>query len=397
MFTLVLTGAGAAVAQTSGLDLHTTLQEAQAANLELRAARQNRAVALAGITIAGALPNPTLSFSATRDTPHESVVFDLPLEIGGKRAKRLAVSREEQAGTELDIQVLERNIRRRTREAFYRSVAAQQQTVQSKAALELSSRIKDIVQQRFDAGDVAQLEVIQADVELARAQADYEVALQTKKSADVLLVALINRKFDSPLELRGRLDEVPASPTMESNIEAALHSNPDVQKFTQQYKLEQRRLELAKSMRIPNLDLQGGADFNSPPDFKTGGRGQIGVAIPLFYRGQGEVAQSNARLEFLRLTLQSTQTMVSAEVAAAYFDYIAKVDQAERYSQNIVPQTTKLEQMAEESYTAGKSNLLTLIDAQRKLNDVHKAYIDSLFAAQSSFAALEEVVGAPLD
>jgi outer membrane protein TolC len=117
----------------------------------------------------------------------------------------------------------------------------------------------------------------------------------------------------------------------------------------------------------------------------------------LFYRGQGEVAQSNARLEFLRLTLQSEQTMVSAEAAAAYFDYTAKVNQADRYSKSIVPQSTKLEQMAEDSYTSGKSNLLTLIDAQRKLNDVRKAYIDSLFAAQSAFAALEEVVGAPLD
>jgi cobalt-zinc-cadmium efflux system outer membrane protein len=397
VFALLLTPAGSGLAQTSGLDLRTTLEAAQATNLELRAARQNRAVALAGITMAGAIPNPTLSFSGTRDVPHESIVFDLPLEIGGKRAKRLAVSREEQAGTELEIQLLERNVRRRTREAFFKSMAAHQQTVQTKAAFDISSRIKEIVQQRFDAGDVPQLDVIQADVELARSQADYEMSLQTEKSADVQLAALLNRKLDAPLQLQGRLEEVPASPTMESIIDTALHSNPDVQKFTQQYKLELRRLDLAKSMRIPNLGVQGGVDLNSPPDFNVGGRGQIAVSLPLFYRGQGEVAQSNARLELLRLTLQSEQTMVSAQVAAAYFDLTAKIGQADRYSKNILPQTTKLEQMAEDSYTSGKSNLLTLIDAQRKLNDVRKAYIDSLFAAQSSFAALEEVVGAPLD
>jgi cobalt-zinc-cadmium efflux system outer membrane protein len=389
--------ARASFPQTTGLDLRTSLQTAQSANLELRAARQNRAIALAGLNIASAIPNPIISFAAARDTPHESVVFDIPLEIGGKRAKRRAVSREEQAGTELDIQLLERNIRRRTREGFFRSLAARQQTAQSKATLDLASRIKDIVQQRFDAGDVAQLEVIQADVELARAQADYEMTLQAQKSADVLLAALLNRKLDSEIRLQGSLVEIPAAPVVESVIETAIHSNPDVQKFTQQYKLEQRRLELAKAMRIPNLELQGGVDLNSPNEFQVGGRGQIGISLPIFYRGQGEVAQSSARLEFLRLTLQSQQTMVSAEVAAAYFDYTAKVNQADSYAKNIVPQTTKLEEMAQESYAAGKSNLLTLIDAQRKLNDVRKTYIDSLFAAQSSFAALEEVVGAPLD
>jgi outer membrane protein TolC len=62
-----------------------------------------------------------------------------------------------------------------------------------------------------------------------------------------------------------------------------------------------------------------------------------------------------------------------------------------------VPQTVKLEEMAEDSYRSGKSNLLTLIDAQRRLNETRKTYLDSLFAVQSSFAVLEEVVGASLD
>ena len=190
------------------------------------------------------------------------------MEIGGKRAKRIAVAREEQAGTELEISVLERNLRRRTREAFFRSLAARDQAIQSQATLALSSRIKDIVQQRFNAGDVAEIEVIQADVELARAEADYEMVQQTEKSADVLLGALLNRKFDDHLQLDGRLDDLPSAIAMESVIDTALHSNPDVQKFTQQYTLEQRRLELAKAQRIPNLDLQGGVDFNSPPTFR---------------------------------------------------------------------------------------------------------------------------------
>jgi outer membrane protein TolC len=53
--------------------------------------------------------------------------------------------------------------------------------------------------------------------------------------------------------------------------------------------------------------------------------------------------------------------------------------------------------MAEDSYQSGKSSLLTLLDTQRRLNDVRKTYLDAVFSAQSAFAALEEVVGAPLD
>src|SRR5882672_6881683 len=94
-----------AFAQSAPLDLRGALETAQTANLELRAARQNRALAIAGIATARQLPNPTISFTAARDTPHEGVSFDLPVELGNKRGKRIALAREEQKATEIDIAV----------------------------------------------------------------------------------------------------------------------------------------------------------------------------------------------------------------------------------------------------------------------------------------------------
>ncbi|PYX89763.1 MAG: hypothetical protein DMG67_14325 [Acidobacteria bacterium] len=66
------------------------------------------------------------------------------------------------------------------------------------------------------------------------------------------------------------------------------------------------------------------------------------------------------------------------------------------YRNNLVPATLKLEAMAEESYQAGKSNVLNVIDAQRRTSDIKRAYLDSLFNFHSAFASLEEIVGEPL-
>jgi cobalt-zinc-cadmium efflux system outer membrane protein len=253
------------------------------------------------------------------------------------------------------------------------------------------------VQQRYDLGDVAQLEVIQAEVELARTAADYETTAQAQKAADVSLAALLNRKLDDQLALAGRLEDIPTAPALDTVTNEAMHSSGDVLKSTQDLAIEERRLALAKAQRIPNLDLTAGADFNSPPDFRAGGKGGLAVTLPLLYHGQGEVALSASRIELLRLTLASQRTNVAAQVAASYFDYAAKAHQAQQYRERIVPQTIRLEEMAEESYKAGKTNILTLLDAQRRLNDVQKAYIDALAAAQSSFATLEENVGVALD
>jgi cobalt-zinc-cadmium efflux system outer membrane protein len=338
-----------------------------------------------------------LSFGVARDAPHESALFDQPFEIAGQRGKRIAVAREEQKATEIDIGIVGRNIRRRTREAFYRVLWARAQAEQAKAARELAARTRDVVQQRFEAGDVAQLEAIQADIEAVRAEVDHEAAEQTRRSADAQLSGLLNRPLDQPLTLAGDLGAAPAVDALEIVTAQALTSNADIQRSNQDLRVEERRLTLVKAQRVPNVDIQAGVDLNSPPDFEVGPRGQIAVQLPIFYHGQGEVAQSSARLELLRLTLEAQRTSASANVAAAYFDYLAKARQAQQYKERILPEAQKLAEMSEDSYRSGKSNLLGLIDAQRKLNEVRRAYLDSVFAAQSSFANLEEVVGAPLD
>ncbi|HEX8924904.1 MAG TPA: TolC family protein, partial [Terriglobales bacterium] len=261
----------------------------------------------------------------------------------------------------------------------------------------LSTRVRDLVQQRYDVGDVAQLDVLQAEVELAKSSADYEITQQAQRSADVTLAALLNLKIGEPLNLSGKVDEVPQPPALDRLTDDAMNSNANLMKTAQDLTTEQRKLSLARAQRIPNVDITAGADFNSPPEFRAGGKGGLAVTVPLFYRGQGEVAISSARIELLRLTLSSMRTNVSAEVAVAYFDYAAKAHQAQQYRDRIVPQSVRMEEMAEESYKAGKTNVLTLIDAQRRLNDVQKAYIDALIATQSSFATLEETVGVPLD
>ena len=394
---LVVFISAAVQSQSTPLDLRSVLVAAEADNLELRAARQQRAMALAGLQTARQFLNPSISFGAARDTPHESVLWDQIFELGGKRGKRIALAREEQAATELDISVLSRQIRQRTRQAFYTVIASREQTAQAKAALDLATRIRDIVQQRFDAGDVAQIEVIQADVELARTTTDYETAAQTEKIADAQLAALLNLPVTEAANVQGRLSDLPKVESLQVANDAAMRSNTDLQRATEEVQLEQRRLELAKAQRVPNLDIQAGADLNSPHEFSVGPRGQIAVSVPLFYHGQGEVAQSTTRLEFLRLSLQALRTTASAEVAAAFYDYVAKAHQAQQYEQKIVPQSVRLQEMAEDSYRSGKSSLLILIDAQRKLNETRQTYLDSLLAVQRSFATLEEVVGAPLD
>src|SRR4029453_17076089 len=76
------------------LTYQQALDLATSRNLGVDAARRARTIREAGIRIAGQRPNPTAGFKKSRDTPHEVVVFDLPIELGGKRARRLELAKE---------------------------------------------------------------------------------------------------------------------------------------------------------------------------------------------------------------------------------------------------------------------------------------------------------------
>lgn len=381
----------------ANLTLQAALELAEKQNLDLAAARERRAVAAAGVRIARQIPNPTFNFTALRDTPHEGVFIDQPLEIGGKRAHRIDVARQEGALIEVEIATLKRLVRRSTREAFYHLAFGRAQSARLAEVLKLAQRLEQIARERFEAGAVAQLEVIQASLEASRADADLKVAQQEESVSLSQLNALLNEPAQTPWELGDSLSNLPTAVSLPDLIQRAYASNAELEHVAQEMKVEQSRRGLLSAQRIPNLELQFGTDFNAPRDFNVGPRSQVGLMLPIFTRNQGEIAQSFANQRVLGAAAEATKRAVAGRVEAAYFDLVAQQTRVEINRQTLLPAARQLEGLAEESYRAGKSNILAVIDAQRNVQEVERTYLESLTALQTAYAVLEETVGAPLE
>ncbi|HEX2712872.1 MAG TPA: TolC family protein [Candidatus Acidoferrales bacterium] len=379
------------------LSLREALDLANQKNLELAAARERRAVSLAGVRIARQLPNPSATFGASRDTPHENLLFDQPLEIGGRRHRRIELAQQSAGLTELEIESLTREVRQRVRGAFYAAAFAGGVSRQRGEALELAKRLREIAQARFQAGDVPQLEVFQAELEVSRAEAELRVAQEREKTAFSQLNVLLNHPPDTQWELVGSLEDLPPRQSLPELVERAAESNSGLRHLLQEQKVEQRRRALLQAERIPNVDVQFGTDFNAPRDFQVGPRGQISLVLPLFTRNQGEIAQSSANLRVLESETAATRRAVAGQVEVAYLELNSRQTQVELYRSALLPAARRLEGLAEDSYRAGKANVLTVLDAQRNVQQVQRDYLESLLALQTAFAGLEQTVGTPLD
>jgi cobalt-zinc-cadmium efflux system outer membrane protein len=307
------------------------------------------------------------------------------------------MARQEATLTDLEITALERVIRRQVRQSFFGLVAARSLTAQRADALALAKRLQEIARARFDAGDVPQLEVFQAELEVARADADLIVQQQQEKVALSRLNALLNEPAETQWETLGSLEDAPGARALVDLVSRAAQTNPDLVHLAQEMKVEQSRRALLQAGRIPNLTVEFGSDFSAPPDFRAGPRGGISMELPLFSRNQGELAQSAAALRALEGESAATRRSVAGRVEAAYFEWNARQTQVDLYRKSLLPTVRRLESLAEESYRAGKANLLTVLDAQRNVQQVQREYLDSLLALQIAFAELEETVGAALD
>ena len=380
------------------LTLRGALDRASRQNLDLATARLRRAVSQAGIRIARQLPNPSVIFSAARDTPHESLLFDQPFEIGGKRHHRIDFAQQQDALTGVELDSLVRQVRRRVREAYHRAARTRAFTAQWQRALDLARRIHENAQARFDAGEVAQLEVFQADLEMARAETELTVARQHEKVAFSELSLLLNEPAETKWQL-APLEELPPPVVLAELVTRAQASNSDLLHLAQEQKIEQSHRSLLEANRIPAVDLQLGSDFNSPGQggFRAGPRGQISLAVPIFSRNQGELAQSQAASRVLDSEVTATRRAVAGRVEAGYYEWSTRQTQVDLYRRTLLPAVERFESLAEESYRAGRASLLTVLDAQRTVQQAQREYLDSLLALQTAFANLEEIVGGPLD
>lgn len=373
------------------------MAKADRQNLDLAAVRLQHAISEAGVTIAGQRPNPSISFGATRDTPHESVFVDQPLELGGKRPTRMEQARQEVALTDIEISTVRRQLRRQVRDAFYTAALSKALAEQQGLLADLSRKLRDIAKDRFNAGDVPELEVMQADLELSRAEADQEVARQEMKVAFSKLAALLNEPSNATWDLATPLETLPQQVGLEDLISRATSANPDLQHLAQEARVEQSREKMYRAERFPEVSVELGADFNSPPDFQTGARGQLTVGLPIFSRYQGELAQSSATQRLIDAELMAKRRSVAGEVEAAYNELSARLTEADLYRRTVIPAGRKLESLTEDSYKAGKANILAVIDAQRTVQQNERDYLQSLLEVQQAFSELEETVGVVLD
>ena len=391
---------GAPTPPLAGLSFEQLYELAERDNLQVNAVRRRRTVAEAALLIAGQRPNPEIITAYTRSEPRMNYSVSQALELGGKRARRIEVARNELRLTELDVDAALRTLRHDLRAAYFNLALARNTRALGQQAVEQARTLADLARERFEAGDIAQFEVLQANLAVDRAANDLARLENGERVARAGVNQLLNRAPDAPLDLRDSLFAVPAPNTnivTSDLIARALAQNVELRAAEQQIATEESRLRLARAQRVPDLLLEPGIESIDPtfPNnyaFKM----QVTVPLPLFNRSRGEIARSSALLAQLRAERDAARQRVSAELGQAALRLDAARQQVSFYETKLLPDAERVRQLANESYRAGQTSLLAVIDAGRNAREVRQGYLQALFDYQSALADLEQAAGVKL-
>ncbi len=385
----------AQVARPPSLSLADAVDRAMAANPTIAAARLTTAINLAGLAVAGERVNPEVTAEFAKETPKQGFGVAVPLELGGKRAKRIALSQATIRAGQAEIAATIVQVRNDVRRAYYDVLVAESRLSVLGELRDLSTRVRDTAQTRFESGDAPRLEVLQAGLSLAAAENDAAAAEGTLTAARTRLNALLGEPLETSHALATPLDAGGPVP-LDVALNLARTGSAELAVLDRQLEEQRARITLAQALRTPDLIPAAALTHDAQPEFTYGWRAALAVTVPIFTTHKAGVVVEQTTLEQLLAQRQAAAARITGEVTASAATAEAQRLAYVRYRDVILPQAQQVEQLAQDSYQLGQTGMAALLQSLQASRDVRLRALDAMAQLQTALADLERAIGAPL-
>ncbi len=393
----------------SSIDL---ARRALSSNAQLAAARLEINRAGARLRQAGLRPNPTVDFlrlngiAGTQGESATTIGFSLPLELWGQRGRRIDLARAELEASEAEVADRERRLVSEARAAYIEALAALRDLDVTQKLYSLDAETARIVEVRVKEGDAAPLELNLLQTESDRLRARRALIEGRLDAAALRLKQIVGMPPDETLRLREVLDAplLPAPPaSLDAAIEIALRTRPDLRlaRLTEIVALAGYRLARAQaapqvSAVVTYSNILG--TFDNTPIGILSDRDKIlgygfSITLPILNRNQGAKAEARQAITQAQRRREFTESLIRAEVAAAYRRYEAAQASIQTYERGVIERSEKNVQTMRAAYQAGAFRVTELLFEQRRLVDSQRELTEALSERYRAMSELRAAMG----
>ncbi len=403
VFLLVGTGSGQ---NTTRITLDQAVDLALAHNHSLQATRTQILQNQAQEITANLRPNPTLGIDSqfvpifssqnfSEDYLNELQQFDIGIsylfERGHKRQNRLRAARDTTAVTRAQVNDAERTLAFNVGQQFVSVLLAESTLQFALEDLKGFQQTVDISEIQLKAGYIGEGDYLKIKLQLLQFQTDVSSARLAKVQALVGLRELIGYSaVPADFDVEGDLAYRPLKGNLEDLQAQALRERPDFRAAELGITAAQSQIQLAKANA--KVDVSGTFDFSHVSGASSASI-FASIPLPIFDRGQGEIARTGYALTQAQEQQLSASDTVLSDVSNAYESVRSNDEVVQLYTSGYIKQAQDSRDISEYAYKRGAASLLDYLDAERSYRSVQLAYRQALASYVTALEQLKEAVG----
>jgi outer membrane protein TolC len=392
-------------ANAPGATINELLALARRFSPELAAAALNSEAAIARITSAGALPDPTLrvegdnldrrNISMNGPTTVYRLMQEFPL--WGKLDLKRDIASFEASAAKFRTRSAELQLFARLKSVFAARYATFQALTLTQQSLETVRTATANVTDLYGQGKATQDDVLRLEIEAEELTIEIErLRGQVTKTA-AQINALLNRPPGSSLARPIALRPLPNEQKMriDALVARAVAVNPSVAEAQAKLKSMTASRQLAERNRYPDLSVGPMVTQDRSGYAGVGVMGE--VRVPLQWEAkEAEVSAAAAEQGAAEQQLRTVKTNLQGELAGMLAEYSAAVKTLGIMQQHHLPKTELVVKTMLTALQTGQADAFKVLDAIRRLRDLQLEILKLRVQLQATLAEIEKAVGEDL-
>jgi len=360
----------------------------------------------AGVSQAGLLPNPELSFEIENfagsneesgfGASEQTLRVSQLIELGGKRSKRRQLAGHQRDSSAWAWRAARMETLAEVERAFVDVLAAQERLALAEELAGVGKTALQTVEKQLLAGAVSSIEKYRAEVSLAASL----IALQRHRaelaSARKRLAATWGSGSDTFSQADGQLSAAPpALPPLE-RLQQLAEQAPALVRWESELAQRRSQLALAESRSTPDLTITGGPRWSR----ESGNRAfvfELSTPLPIFDRNRAGTLEAQRRLAKAVQEQRAASLRARTGLATAYESLASTRAAVISLRDEVLPLAHNAFEGATTAYRRGVYSYLELVDARKTLFSLRSEYIDTLAAYRAATVDVELLVGSSLE
>ena len=374
------------------LTLDQSLRIAETTQPQLAAASAAIDAARGRYRQAGTYPNPSLDVRGETLIAAEVVAgVSQPIILGDRRRRAMDAACFEIQTREREFSALRARVFWEVKQAFYEVLGLQQLLALARDQERNALTLVEKTQERFKQGDVAERDVLRAEVDLSTVRIHAENLERTLIEARKTLATRMGIAATTIDRCEGQLRLPERFGSEEDLTQQLLAAHPDLQAALSEVRFREAATAHARAERIPDASAYVLYRRLTETDQNTADVGIL-LPLPLFDRRTGRIQEVAAEASRARAQLAVKENDLLGQLRRSYESLLTYYRQADSYHTTILPKTDRSLELVRTAYDEGDASILEVLDAQRHSNIAHAAYLEVLAMLTQRWLEVEYLV-----